>query len=80
MIYSIALLSWVATFIYFALFCNGGDPVIFISSLFLSILFTSFIGLKDKLKKQGEEIEKLKTHLGIKDDDPVNQNNENKND
>lgn len=52
----------------------------FISWLFNTIVFASFASLKKTVSQQGEEIEKLKTHLGIKDGDPVNQNNENKND
>lgn len=65
---AITLLAWFATFFCFALLANGHYTdttwlTAFISCLFTAILCTSFVGLKDKVKQQGEEIEKLKTQL-----------------
>ena len=82
MLFSIALFSWFCVFISLPAVKNGSytDIATFTIFLLIAILFTSHIGLKDKLKQQSEEIEKLKAHLGIKDCDDVNQNNENQND
>lgn len=78
-------ISFIVAFFMGMLLCRGyaNDITIWIAfagSILNGILYASIDFLKTTVKQQGEEIEKLKTHLGIKDGDPVNQNNDNKND
>lgn len=65
MLMSIALFSWFCVFISLPAVKNGSytDIATFTIFLLIAILFTSHIGLKDKLKQQSEEIEELKKQL-----------------
>ena len=59
------------------------DPTIttaFISMLVSTILCFNLVKMNQKISDNEDEIKKLKKHFGIKDGDPVNQNNDNQND
>lgn len=51
----------------------------FVSMLFNTILCLNLARIAQKVSDNEDEIEKLKSHLGIKDGDPVNQNKNSKN-
>ena len=72
-------------FVHF-IFCGGCQfrDISLVSSLviwfLMSIIFGELASSKKLIKQQQDKIERIETHLAIKDDDPVNQNNDNKND